>query len=64
VPCDVDFGVGAGLHFAEDEMNSEIFDRIFAMQFKSLKCGDPYFYLNSLEKGLKTSKITDKDLHE
>ena len=53
VPCDVDFGVGASLHFNEDDFLGEIFDKIFAMQFKNLKCGDPYFYTNAFDKGKK-----------
>lgn len=40
------------MHFSQDgDILSEIFDRIFALQFKNLKCGDPYFYSNSLKKG-------------
>jgi hypothetical protein len=40
------------MHNSEDgDILSEIFDRIFALQFKNLKCGDPYFYSNALEKG-------------
>lgn len=51
-PLDVDFGVGASMHASEDgDMLSEIIDRIFAIQFKNLKCGDPYFFTNALKRG-------------
>lgn len=46
-PCDVDLGVGASLHNLEDGNTlNEIFDKIIAMQFQSLKCGDSFFYIN------------------
>lgn len=52
-PCDVDLGVGASMHSSDDDGNllSDVTDRIFGIQFKNLKCGDPYFYTNALSKG-------------
>lgn len=50
-PCDVDFGVGASMHVAsEGDVLSDIFDLVFTSQFKRLKCGDPYFYTNTLNQ--------------
>lgn len=52
VPCDVDFGVGGSMHYSDDgAVLSAIFDHIFAITFKNLKCGDPYFYTNALSGG-------------
>lgn len=56
-PCDVDFGVGASMHYAEDgDLLSDIFDHIFVTTFKNLKCGDPFFYTNALSEG-NTQKL-------
>lgn len=50
-PCDVDFGVGASMHVSsEGDLLSDIFDHVFTSQFKRLKCGDPYFYTNTLSQ--------------
>lgn len=51
-PCDIDLGVGGMMHSSEDgDILSDVFDRIFASQFKNLKCGDPFFFSNALEPG-------------
>jgi hypothetical protein len=40
------------MHSSEDgDLLSDVADRIFGIQFKNLKCGDPYFYTNALPKG-------------
>lgn len=40
------------MHSSRDgHLLSDIFDNIFAEQFKKVKCGDPFFYTNALTKG-------------
>jgi hypothetical protein len=57
-PCDVDFGVGGSMHASEDgDLLSEVFDRIIGLQFKNLKCGDPFFYTNALKRGEINMKL-------
>jgi Animal haem peroxidase len=51
-PCDVDLGVAGGLISSNNHnILSPVFEALFARQFFNLKCGDPYFFTNSLSEG-------------
>jgi hypothetical protein len=58
-PCDVDLGVGAGAQETdEDSILNPIFENIIGEQFQNLKCGDPYFFTNSMSSGNSMTNST------